>query len=94
MNGTLSKFQIINDMGNGQAAICLLTGSSRATYVFKVAGLGNAVEKSPARALANQGKQSPDALFDISGHKINKPIHNGVYLVREQGKIAKKIYLR
>lgn len=35
-NGTFSKFQVIEDMGNGQAAIALMTNVEGATYVYKL----------------------------------------------------------
>jgi hypothetical protein len=60
MNGTLSKFQMINDMGNGQSAICFVTSSSGPTYVYKVPGILTATEKIGGMTAFSQMILSPN----------------------------------
>jgi len=94
MNGTLSKFQIINDMGNGQAAICLLTGVQRPTYVYKVPGTFSRVEQSLPKIRFSRGTHRADGIFDLNGRRMKEPRQSGIYLVCDKGKIIKKVYLR
>jgi hypothetical protein len=46
-NGTWNKLQMIEDMGNGQSAICLVTSAAGPTYVYKVPGAAGSPAPPP-----------------------------------------------
>jgi hypothetical protein len=92
MQGTYSKFQIIDDMGNGQAAICMVTAVNLPTFVYKLAGTLAAIERRTPTA-AYLGKPLPDAIYDLNGRRIDRPGHCGIYLYRINGKVEKRVHL-
>lgn len=93
--GTYSKFQMIEDMGNGQAAICLVTSVTGPTYVYKVPGMLSSVEQRlPRGSVANMTSHLPDAIYDIRGHRVSRPSQSGVYLYRMHGKTEKRLHLQ
>jgi len=49
-SGAYSKWNIVQDMGNGQSAIVYVGDISGPTYIYKVPVIGNAVEKQKALA--------------------------------------------
>jgi hypothetical protein len=93
--GTYSKFNIIEDMGNGQSALVVILGTTLPIYVYKLPGTGNAAEQTPPKSILSAGRfGKSNAIYDLTGRRVLRPEHSGVYLYATKQGFGKKIFLR
>jgi hypothetical protein len=94
-SGAYTKWNIVEDMGNGQSAIVYVGHINGPTYVYKVPVSTSAAEpRLPQAFRLNSKSTMPDAVYDISGHRVKATCRSGVYLYRVQGKVEKRLHLR
>ena len=93
--GTYSKFNIIEDMGNGRSALAVILGTTLPVYVFKLPGAVTSPEKRlPLPAAVKSESIRQGTVYDIRGRRVVRPSRSGIYLYVTGKRVEKRIDLR